>query len=43
MSSQVMVKEKELTKLKEDYKQLVKLFGDRKEKSTETIPKVCYN
>jgi len=38
-----MVKEKELIKLKEDNKQLVKLFGDRKEKRTETTPKVCYN
>ena len=43
MSSQLMVKEKELTKLKEDNKLLVKQFRDRKEKKRrETIPQVCY-
>ena len=43
MSSQLMVKEKELTKLKGDNKLLVKQFGDRKEKRRrETIPQVCY-
>ena len=36
MSSKLMVKEKELTKLKEDYKLLVKQFGNKK----ETIPQV---
>jgi len=44
MSSQLMVKEKELTKLKEDNKLLVKQFRDRKEKKRrETIPQVCYS
>ena len=43
MSSQLMVKEKELTKLKEDNKLLVKQFRDRKEKRRrETISQVCY-
>ena len=43
MSSQLMVKEKELTKLKEDNKLLVKQFRDRKEKRRrETIAQVCY-
>ena len=43
MSSQLMVKEKELIKLKEDNKLLVKQFGDRKEKRRrETIAQVCY-
>ena len=43
MSSQLMVKEKELAKLKEDNKLLVKQFSDRKEKKrSETIPQVCY-
>ena len=43
MSSQLMVKEKELTKLKEDNKLLVKQLGGRKEKRRrETIPQVCY-
>ena len=43
MSSQLMVKEKELTKLKEDNKLLVKQFRVRKEKRRrETIPQVCY-
>ena len=42
MSSQMMVKEKELTKLKEDNKLLVKQFRGRKEmKRRETIPEVC--
>ena len=42
MSSQLMVKEKELTKLKEDNKLLVKQFRDRKEKKRrETTPQVC--
>ena len=44
MSSQLMVKEKELVKLKEDNKLLVKQFRDRKEKKRrETIPQVCYS
>jgi len=44
MSSQLMVKEKELKKLKEDNKLLVKQFRDTKEKKKrETIPQVCYN
>ena len=43
MSSLLMVKEKELTKLKEDNKLLVKQFRDRKEKKRrETIAQVCY-
>ena len=43
MSSQLMVKEKELTKLKEDNKLLVKQFRDRKEKRRrETTAQVCY-
>ena len=38
MSSQLMKKEKELTKLKEDNMLLVKQFGDRKEnKRSETV------
>ena len=37
-----MVKEKELTKLKEDNKLLVKQFRERKDKRRrETIPQVC--
>ena len=37
-----MVKEKELTKLKEDNMLLVKQLGDRKEnKRSETIAQVC--
>ena len=44
MSSQLMVKEKELAKLKEDNKLLVKHIRDRKEKKRrETIPQVCYS
>ena len=43
MSSQLMVKEKELTKLKEDHKLLVKQFRERKDKKRrETIPQVIY-
>ena len=42
MSSQLMVKEKELTKLKTDNKLLVKQFRERKEKRRETIAQVCY-
>lgn len=43
MSSQLMVKEEELTKLKKDYKLLVKYFGDRKvKKRREAIIQVCY-
>ena len=43
MGSQLMVKEKELVKLKEDNKLLVKQFRDRKEKRRrETIAQVCY-
>ena len=41
MSSQLMVKEKELKKLKEDNKLLVKQFRDRKKKRRETIAQVC--
>jgi len=42
MSSQLMVKEKELKKFKEDNKLLVKQFRDREEKTRrETIPQVC--
>ena len=42
MSSQMMVKEKELTKLKEDNKLLVKQFrGIKGMKRRETIPEVC--
>ena len=42
MSSQLIVKEKELTKLKKDNKLLVKQFRDRKEKRRrETIARVC--
>ena len=40
MSSQLMVKEKELTKLKENNKLLVKQFGDKKK--GEIILQVCY-
>ena len=41
MSSQLMIKEKELTKLKEDKKLLVKQFRERKlKKRIETIPQV---
>ena len=41
-SSQLMMKEKELTKLKKDNKLLVKQFRERKDKRrTETIPQVC--
>ena len=42
MSSQLMVKDKEIKKLKEDKKLLVKQFRDRKEKRRETIAQVCY-
>ena len=42
MSSQLMIKEKELTKLKENNKLLVKQFRDRKKKRRETIAQVCY-
>ena len=43
MRSQLMVKEKELTKLKEDNKLLVKQFRERKEKRRrEAIAQVCY-
>ena len=42
MNSQLTVKEKELTKLREDNKLLVKQFRDRKEKRRrETIAQVC--
>ena len=40
MSSQLMVKDKELTKLKEDNKLLVKQFRDRKKRRRETISQV---
>ena len=41
MSSQLMIKEKELTKLKEDKKLLVKQFRERKQKKKiKTIPQV---
>ena len=43
MNSQLMVKEKELTKLKEDNKLLVKHLRDRKKKKRrETIAQVCF-
>ena len=42
MSSQVMVKDMEIMKLKEDKKLLVKQFRDRKEKRRETIAQVYY-
>ena len=42
MISQLMMKENELTKLKEDNKLLVKQFRERKDrKRKETIPQVC--
>ena len=40
MGSQLMVKDKELTKLKEDNKLLVKQFRDRKNRRRETISQV---
>ena len=43
MRSQLMVKEQELIKLKDDNKLLVKQFRERKEKRRrETIAQVCY-
>ena len=43
MSSQLMVKDKEIKKLKEDKKLLVKQFRDRKDKRRrETIAQVYY-
>ena len=43
LSAQLMIKEKELIKLKEDNKLLVKKFRERKEKKIrETIPQVCH-
>ena len=42
MSSQLMIKEKELIKCKEDNKLLVKQFRGRKDKRRETIAQVCY-
>ena len=42
LESKLMVKEKELTKFKEDNKLLVKQFRDRKKKRRETISQVCY-
>jgi len=40
--SQLMMKEKELAKLKKDNKLLVKQFRERKDKRRkETIPQVC--
>ena len=42
MNSHLMVKEKELTKLKEDNKLLVKHFRDRKKRRRETIAQVCF-
>ena len=42
MTSQLMMKENELIKLKEDNKLLVKQFRERKDrKRRETIPQVC--
>ena len=41
MSSQLMIKEEELKKIKEDNKLLVKQFRDRKKKRRETIAQVC--
>ena len=40
MNSQMMVKEKELTKLKKENKQLIEQFSGRKEVKKETIPQV---
>jgi len=43
MSSQLLVKEKELIKLKEDNKLLAKQFKERKQKKiAEILPQVCY-
>ena len=43
MTTQLMMKENELTKLKEDNKLLVKQFRERKDrKRRETIPQVCF-
>ena len=43
LSARLMMKEKELMKLKEDNKLLVKQFRERKEKKIrETIPQVCH-
>ena len=42
MTTQLMMKEKELTSLKEDNKLLVKQFREKKDKKRrETIPQVC--
>jgi len=42
MTTQLMIKEKELTSLKEDNKLLVKQFREKKDKKRrETIPQVC--
>jgi len=42
MTTQLMMKEKELTKHKEDKKLLVKQFRERKDKRRrETVPQVC--
>ena len=42
-TSQLMMKDDELTKLKEDNKLLMKKIWERKDKKrTETIPQVCY-
>ena len=42
LTTQLMMKEKEVTKLKEDNKLLVKQFRERKDKKRrETIPQVC--
>ena len=42
-SSQLMMKDNELAKLKEDNKLLMKKIWERKDtKRTETIPQVCY-
>lgn len=43
MGSQLMINEKELTKLKKDNMQVVKAFRDRKDKkSRKILPQVCY-
>ena len=43
MSSRLLVKDKELIKLKEDNKLLIKQIRERKQKKIrEIIPQVCY-
>ena len=42
MSSKLMMQEKELTKLKEDNKLLVKKINSIRSRRGETIPQVCF-